>query len=193
MLNPENEMGVIVRFAQMCKTIGYTIVKIRAAFPDAIIENNAGIQYRAEFEFMASNFISHRHDPRNCDLLICWINDLDDDFPLTIWELSSLGSEAVIVDTPEDQKEIAFLRMENKYLRKQVEYIGATEDAEQEDDECNPGDYRDYVLELLNENGELPLTEITFRVNRDNRVNFSHTKAKGTWYKYLKIWKTKNR
>ena len=52
-----------------------------------------------------------------------------------------------------------------------------------------PGDYRDYVLELLDKHGELPLTEITALVNKNKRVEFVHADVKGTWYKYVQIWK----
>ena len=51
------------------------------------------------------------------------------------------------------------------------------------------GDYREYVLELLDQRGEIPLTEITALVNKNKRVNFVHAEVKGTWYKYVQIWK----
>lgn len=52
-----------------------------------------------------------------------------------------------------------------------------------------PGDFRDYVFELLDQYGELPLTEITKLVNKNKRTNFVHANAKGTWYKYVQEWK----
>lgn len=55
--------------------------------------------------------------------------------------------------------------------------------------EKHAGDYRDYVFELLDQNGELPLTEITAAVNKNKRVEFVHADVKGTWYKYVQIWK----
>jgi hypothetical protein len=30
---------------------------------------------RIELEFAATNFRAHRHDPKGCDLLACWIDD----------------------------------------------------------------------------------------------------------------------
>jgi hypothetical protein len=51
------------------------------------------------------------------------------------------------------------------------------------------GDYRDYVMELLNLHGELPLTEITKLVNKEKRTSFVHKDVKGTWYKYVNQWK----
>lgn len=51
------------------------------------------------------------------------------------------------------------------------------------------GDYKKYVMELLDKHGELPLTEITERVNKDKGTNFVHKDVKGTWYKFVKAWK----
>ncbi len=120
MFEPNNEMGVVVYFAQMANQTNYEIVSIQVAFPDAVIRDvTSGKEYRVEFEYWASNFIAHRHDVRNCDLIICWANDLDEQFPLTIWELSSMPVNSFFVqDAAEDQKEIAYLRSENKYADK---------------------------------------------------------------------------
>ena len=74
MLEPRNELGVIVVFAQEGPRHGFQIKDIQSAFPDALIEKE-GITYKAEFEFMASAFDAHGHDHRGCDLIICWEND----------------------------------------------------------------------------------------------------------------------
>lgn len=51
------------------------------------------------------------------------------------------------------------------------------------------GDFRDYVMELLDQtNGQMPLTEITATVNKNKRVQFVHANVKGTWYKYQQTW-----
>jgi hypothetical protein len=51
------------------------------------------------------------------------------------------------------------------------------------------GDFRDYVMELLDQtNGQMPLTEITATVNKNKRVQFIHANVKGTWYKYQQAW-----
>ena len=77
MLIPENELGVIVRFAREAHHHGFEIASIGIAFPDAIISKD-GHTYRAEFEFAASSFEAHGHDHRKCDLIICWTNDNED-------------------------------------------------------------------------------------------------------------------
>lgn len=119
MIEPKNEMGVVVRFSQICSEYGVEILSVQSAYPDAVIKLN-GKNYIAEFEYYASNFLQHRHDPRHCDVVICWVNDLvGTDFPLPIWELSSpLTPTIQYVD--EKEKELAYLRTENKYLRRKL-------------------------------------------------------------------------
>lgn len=51
------------------------------------------------------------------------------------------------------------------------------------------GDYKEYVFELLDQYGDMPLTEITKAVNKNKRVEFVHADVKGTWYKYVQQWK----
>lgn len=119
MFEPNNEMGVVVRFTQVCEAHGYEIVSIQSAYPDAVIRG-FDKEWRCEFEYLASNFLAHRHDPRKCDLIVCWVNDLRDSaFPLTIWELSS--DTIVSIEASEVEKELAYYRAENKYLRRQLD------------------------------------------------------------------------
>lgn len=96
---PENEMGVIVRFAEEITQIeNVSIVSIRTKFPDVILLIDEK-QTRAEFEYLASNFVSHQHDPRECDLIICWIDDVKHHNKLPTWELSK--SEWLSLEIPE--------------------------------------------------------------------------------------------
>lgn len=72
---PQNEMGVIVLFAQGC--VGnpdIEIVSIGSACPDAIVRWK-GQEYRVEFEYKSTNFWTHGHNPIDCDLIICWEDD----------------------------------------------------------------------------------------------------------------------
>ena len=63
------------------------------------------------------------------------------------------------------------------------------------------GDYKEYVFELLenhssellDKDGNISLTKITARVNKDKRVQFEHADVKGTWYKYVQTWKSSHR
>jgi hypothetical protein len=79
---PINEQGVILLFAALCHDLGFMIEGIRSAFPDALLrrKNAKGTwnSCRAEFEFRSSNFKSHKHDPNQCDIIICWEHDWQD-------------------------------------------------------------------------------------------------------------------
>lgn len=99
---PQNEMGVIVVFSQQAYEAGFEIVSIGCEFPDAIIKRGDKV-YRVEFEYKSSNFIQHRHDPRDCDLIICWTNDTPD-YTLPILALSNPRWKLEDIIAPDDYK-----------------------------------------------------------------------------------------
>ena len=106
---PKNELGVIVYFAQTCGGFGWEITTIGSAFPDATISNIAtGEILLAEFEYMASNFINHQHDPRECDVIICWEND-SKKITLPVIEVSKPETYEVVP--------ISFVEKDNLHLR----------------------------------------------------------------------------
>lgn len=76
---PINEQGVILLFAALCHDLGFMIEGIRSSFPDALLrrKNSKGtwISCRTEFEFKSSLFRQHKHNPKQCDLVICWEHD----------------------------------------------------------------------------------------------------------------------
>lgn len=86
MFEPTNEQGVIVLFAQQAQAAGIEIVEIRTQYPDAIIRKD-GQDYKAEFEYQSSGFLMHKHDPSECDVIICQFHDWAD-CPLPIIELN---------------------------------------------------------------------------------------------------------
>ena len=79
---PTNEQGVILLFAALCHDLGFMIEGIRSAFPDALLRrrNAKGTwnSCRVEFEFRSSSFKVHKHNPKLCDLIICWEHDWHD-------------------------------------------------------------------------------------------------------------------
>ncbi len=87
-MEPKNEIGVIVLFAQQAERYGFEIIEIQPSFPDALVKKGDTI-YRVEFEYQASSFHAHQHDVHDCDLVICWRNDLRD-MVLPILSLSSV-------------------------------------------------------------------------------------------------------
>lgn len=76
MIIPINEQGVVVLFQEISKSLGFEIVSIQTGFPDAIIKDTVGNEYRAEFEYYSGNFIKHKHEPIGCDVIICWEHNL---------------------------------------------------------------------------------------------------------------------
>lgn len=79
---PINEQGVILLFAALCHDLGFMIEGIRSSFPDALLRrrNSKGTwnSCRAEFEFKSASFKSHKHNPGQCDMIICWEHDWAD-------------------------------------------------------------------------------------------------------------------
>ena len=122
MFEPQNEQGVIVRFSQEASMHGWSIVEISATFPDAILEKD-GVKWRTEFEYEASSFLAHRHDHREADLIVCWLNDYTD-CPLPIVELGDPDWHTYCLSqATSDQKEVEYwkqrcLRAERQLSRK---------------------------------------------------------------------------
>ncbi len=80
---PINEQGVVHLFGMVAHELGFLVEAIATEFPDCDAKRRipsgprAG-QYEAlkiEFEYRASNFRLHGHDPNICDLIVCWEND----------------------------------------------------------------------------------------------------------------------
>jgi hypothetical protein len=73
---PVNEMGVSMLFAMWARKLGFIIESVQAAFPDcrAKMEVTPGRwqDVRIEFEYESRSFAEHGHDPRGCDLIVCW-------------------------------------------------------------------------------------------------------------------------
>lgn len=85
MFQPKNEQGLIALFCMQIHNSEWEIVSIDTLFPDAVLRHG-GVEWRVEFEFKASNFVAHRHDFTECDLIVCWEDDLPD-FVLPVIEL----------------------------------------------------------------------------------------------------------
>jgi len=65
----------------------YDIVKSQGPFPDYVLRDKFGTMVRCEIEYESKNFIAHQHDPRDCDLIVCWIHNAN--LPLSVLELST--------------------------------------------------------------------------------------------------------
>lgn len=129
---PENELGVIVLFSEKAQGAGFSVVQIKSSYPDAVI-SRTGISYRVEFEYTAKNFELHNHDPRHCDLIICWKDDYPD-APLPVLALSEVGWENKEITLFDDKdKEIRYWKdmalANEKALRELIEQTGLKKSA----------------------------------------------------------------
>jgi len=88
---PTNELEVIFLFALVSKELGFNVEAIHAGYPDCeakfkVPKKNLLKKVLLEFEFKASNFREHAHDPARCDYIVCWENDWPE-CPLSVIEL----------------------------------------------------------------------------------------------------------
>ena len=90
---PTNEAGVLAAFACHARELGFTILRLQAAFPDCEalreVGPNKGQRVLIELEYESRNFLDHMHPIAGCDLIVCWINNWPD-CPLEVIELSSV-------------------------------------------------------------------------------------------------------
>jgi hypothetical protein len=87
---PVNEMGVVFLFGAMASRLGFMVTWIGTQFPDSEafreVEQGGWQRVRIEFEFHSRNFLSHFHDPEQCDLIVCWEHNWVE-CPLEVLEL----------------------------------------------------------------------------------------------------------
>jgi hypothetical protein len=60
----------------MAERLGFLVNAVRMSFPDCGAMRQAGPDMwesvRIEFEYQSGNFRKHGHDPKGCDLIVCW-------------------------------------------------------------------------------------------------------------------------
>jgi hypothetical protein len=73
---PANELGVVFFFGTQAHRLGFRVLTFQQEFPDceAMREVRPGKWQwvRIEFEYESRNFQRHRHDPKGCDVIVCW-------------------------------------------------------------------------------------------------------------------------
>jgi hypothetical protein len=88
---PLNEQGVVFLFGKIAHDLNMYVEEIKPGFPDCIARRFVGRGWervRIEFEHRSSNFVAHKHDPTDCDVIVCWEHDWKG-CPLEVIELSS--------------------------------------------------------------------------------------------------------
>ncbi|MDD3632353.1 MAG: winged helix-turn-helix domain-containing protein [Candidatus Syntrophosphaera sp.] len=89
---PLNENGVIFLFSKIHDKLEINIEAIQATFPDAIGRRKTTKGWEdvwIEFEYKSSHFKIHKHDPSECDLIVCWEHDWKE-CPIDVIELKSV-------------------------------------------------------------------------------------------------------
>jgi hypothetical protein len=88
LFEPVDEMGTVYMFAKHHREIGFPfIVKLRAKYPDVIAIDTKGNRKLIELEFRSSNF---NHDPKGCDFIVCWIDDLEENMKKNLPQIIDL-------------------------------------------------------------------------------------------------------
>ena len=91
---PLNENGVIFLFSKMHESLGIFIEAIQPSYPDAKARRKTHRGWEdvwIEFEYRSSSFKAHGHDPKECDIIVCWEHDWKN-CPLEVIELKSIIS-----------------------------------------------------------------------------------------------------
>lgn len=91
---PINEQGVVFLFGRICFELGFVVEAVRTSYPDCEAKRRVDRQrdkwerVKIEFELKSSTFKEHLHDPKGCDLIVCWEHDWPE-CPLEVVELRS--------------------------------------------------------------------------------------------------------
>lgn len=90
---PTNEQGVVMLFGMLANELKFVVELVQTGYPDCEAKRQgADGKWRRvliEFEFRSSNF---NHDPRGCDLIVCWEHDTKEN-EVDVLELKSVMEE----------------------------------------------------------------------------------------------------
>jgi hypothetical protein len=93
MHEPINEIGVVFLFGTLVEKLGWLVTLMQTEFPDgeAFVQVAPGRwqRIRIEFEYESRNFLKHGHDPKGCDLIVCWEHNWPE-CPVEVLELKKL-------------------------------------------------------------------------------------------------------
>ncbi len=90
--SPLNENGVIFLFGKVIEDLNMYIEEIKPGFPDCVGRRFTGKGWELvsiEYEFRSSNFKDHKHDPKKCDIIVCWEHNWPD-CPIEVIELKEV-------------------------------------------------------------------------------------------------------
>ncbi|HEY2497625.1 MAG TPA: hypothetical protein VGK24_11185 [Candidatus Angelobacter sp.] len=76
---PMTEGGVMYCFGTLAESMGFAVERIQTAFPDCEALREVALgkwqRVRIEFEVFSRSFLDHQHDPKGCDIIICWVHN----------------------------------------------------------------------------------------------------------------------
>ena len=79
---PVNELGVMVLFGMVAAGLGLQVESVQGKFPDCMAKRQVAPgkwqHLRIEFEYESKNFKLHGHDPKGCDMIVCWRHNWKD-------------------------------------------------------------------------------------------------------------------
>lgn len=89
---PTSENDVVQLFGAVADELGFEIMGNRSEFPDCKARRREKAQREhfsdclIEYEFSSRDFKRHRHDPKGCNLIVCWEHNWPD-CPVEVLEL----------------------------------------------------------------------------------------------------------
>lgn len=90
---PTCENAVLFLFGALANDLGFKVRRMQAAFPDCLAMRRVGENHwedvKIEMELMSRNFAAHGHDPKGCDLIVCWEHNWPE-CPLEVVELKKV-------------------------------------------------------------------------------------------------------
>ncbi|KPJ57215.1 hypothetical protein AMJ49_01215 [Parcubacteria bacterium DG_74_2] len=101
--SPVNEQGVVFLFGRILDDLNMYIEEVRTKYPDCVARRYTGRGWERvyiEFEYLSSNFIEHRHDPKECDIIVCWEDDLTAEDKMKIQDVEIIELKSII-NTPQ--------------------------------------------------------------------------------------------
>jgi len=110
MCAPTNEQGVIFLFGAMAENLGFAVLRIRTEYPDCEafrqLDEDRWERLKIEFEYESRNFLKHMHEPRHCDMIVCWRHNWPE-CPLEVVELkTAIAKNATIAKIAENENQI---------------------------------------------------------------------------------------
>ncbi|XOA42987.1 MAG: DUF5655 domain-containing protein [Candidatus Nealsonbacteria bacterium] len=101
--SPINEQGVVFLFGRILDDLNMYIEEVRTKYPDCVARRYTGRGWERvyiEFEYLSSNFVEHKHNPKECDIIVCWEDNLTTENKMKIPGVEIIELKSII-NTPQ--------------------------------------------------------------------------------------------